>query len=149
MAVVSYLAKRSLKAGVSIGQSVEFEFLCSDIQRRVKVDRSVKKAQGGLREYIKNRSEETYDITTYAVLAEDFDDFRQFLDSVDAGESYTLDPYGSIGTPVQPMLCQMDEDGYTENRVSVRYLSTSFRSFKVADTSASVGRNLISGWDVQ
>lgn len=149
MAYVTYTAKNSLKSGVTAGTSVTYNFDCQDINRKTKVYRSDKASQSGKREYLKTRTDVIYQITTLPVLEADFLNFRQFLDSVDGGESFTFDPYGTSGSPISPMVMSLESDGYDESRVSVRYISTSFSTLVISATSAQTGRSMVAGWDVQ
>lgn len=128
MARVSYTALRSLKAGVTSGNAIDFDFDVSATDRETKVERKDQVAFSGLQETSKERTEELWRVTTIPVLEADFDDFRQFLDSCDGGEIFTFDPYGTLASPVAVKTnCVLDSKGYKEKRVSQRYLSVSFR----------------------
>lgn len=126
MARVSYTAQRSLKAGVSAGTAVDFDFNVSDLDRYTKTARSDRASLGGLRQVLRDRTDVGYRVQTLPVLEADFDDFRQFLDSVDGGEAFTFDPYGTLASPVSPATSILVSTGYRERRVSQRYLATNF-----------------------
>lgn len=126
MARVSYVALRSLQGGVSVDDDIDFDFEVAKADRKTKTDRKDHIALGGAQASIKNRTDEQYMIGTIPVLEADFPDFRQFLDSVDAGEQFTLDPYGTLASPVLALNCVMVSKGYKEKRISERWLSTSF-----------------------
>lgn len=126
MASVTYLALRSRKAGVNENDSVDFDFDVSVVDRSTKPIKGSSISLNGYEETTRDRTDEFYKITTIPVLEADFDDFRQFLDSVDGGETFTFDPYGTNASPVQAMNCILSSKGYTEKRVSQRYLSVTF-----------------------
>jgi len=126
MARVSYVALRSLQGGVSVDDDIDFDFEVSKADRKTKSDRKDHIALSGEQASIKNRTDEQYAVATVPVLEANFPDFRQFLDSVDGGEQFTFDPYGTLAVPVLAMTCVMVSKGYKEKRVSERYLSASF-----------------------
>lgn len=126
MAAVSYTAKRSLRGGVSVDDPIDYDFEVSDVDRQTKPKIGQQISLSGWQETIRDRTDELWRCVTIPVLAADFDHFRQFLDSVDGGEVFTFDPYGTIAVPVDPMSCVLSSKGYKEKRVSQRYLSVSF-----------------------
>ena len=126
MAAVSYTAKRSLRAGVTENDSIDYDFQVSAVDRSTKPKIGQSVSLSGWQETVRDRTDELYRITTVPVLEADFDHFRQFLDSVDGGEQFTLDPYGTIAVPVQAMTCVLSSKGYREKRVSQRYVSVTF-----------------------
>ena len=126
MAAVSYIALRSLRAGVTENDPINYDFEVSAVDRSTKPQTGSQTSLSGWQETIRDRTDELYKITTVPVLEADFDHFRQFLDSCDGGEHFTLDPYGTIAVPVQAMNCILVGRGYKEKRVSQRYLSVTF-----------------------
>jgi len=126
MAAVSYTAKRSLRAGVSVDDAIDYDFSASAIDRSTTPKIGSQTSLSGWQETIRDRTDEFYKITTIPVLEADFDHVRQFLDSCDGGEFFTLDPYGTIAVPVQAMNCILSSKGYKEKRVSQRYISATF-----------------------
>lgn len=126
MAAVSYAAKRSLKGGVSVDDPIDFDFSVSALDRTTKPAIGSQTSLSGYQETIRDRTDIQYKVTTLPVLEAAFDDFRQFLDSVDGGEFFTFDPYGTIAVPVDAQNCIMVSKGYKEKRVSQRYISVSF-----------------------
>ena len=126
MASVSYVAKRSLRAGVSVDDPIDYDFSVSAVDRQAKPKVGKQTSLSGWTETIRDRTDEMYKITTVPVLEADFDHFRQFLDSCDGGQYFTLDPYGTNAVPVQAMNVILESKGYKEKRVSQRYISVSF-----------------------
>lgn len=126
MAAVSYIALRSLRAGVTENDPISYDFEVSAVDRTTKPQTGKAVSLSGWTETVRDRTDELYKITTVPVLEADFDHFRQFLDSCDGGEQFTLDPYGTIAVPVQAMNCILETRGYKEKRVSQRYLSVTF-----------------------
>lgn len=128
MARVSYTALRSLRAGVSANDVIDYDFDVSAADRSTKVERKDQISLGGKQETIKDRTEEHWTVTTLPVLEADFDHFRQFLDSVDGGEPFTFDAFGTLAAPIDVKTdCTLENRGYKEKRVSQRYLSVQFR----------------------
>ena len=123
MASVSYVAKRSLQGGVSVDDNIDLDFNASVIDRSTKPIRSEQISIGGVQETLRDRTDILFTIKTSPVLEADFDDFRQWFDSVDGGEQFTLDPYGTIASPVDAQICVLTSKGYKEKRVSQRYIS--------------------------
>ena len=128
MARVTYTALRSLKAGVNPGTVVTLDFNCEAIDRETTPKETTRIALGGDYETRRERTDVSYAITVSPVLEASFDDFRQFLDSVDGGESFTLDPYGTAGSPVLPVAVTLEKKGYKEQRVAHRYLKANFKA---------------------
>ena len=62
-------------------------------------------------------------MTTGNVATASLSTYRRFLDSALAGNSFTLDPYGSVSPQDDPVTCIMDADSYTESRVDGLSLS--------------------------
>lgn len=127
MARASYTAKRSLMSGVNENDSITYDFELSVIDRQAKPTRKTQIALGGAQETLRERTEMFWNVTTVPVLESDIENFRQFLDSVDGGETFLFDPYGTLAAPVQVMACTLSSKGYTERRVSHRWLSVSFQ----------------------
>lgn len=126
MASVSYTAKRSLRAGVTLNDPIDYDFEVSAVDRSTKPIVGQKTSLSGWQETVRDRTDELYKVVTIPVLESDFDHFRQFLDSVDGGEFFTFDPYGTNAVPVQAMNCVLAMKGYREKRVSQRYISVAF-----------------------
>jgi hypothetical protein len=127
MAAVSYIAKRSLIGGVSVDDPIDLDFSVSKIDRSTKPVVGSMTSLSGWQETMRDRTDVFFAVLTLPVLAADFDDFQQFLDSVDGGELFTFDPYGTIAVPVDAQQCILASKGYKEKRVSQRYLSVSFK----------------------
>lgn len=127
MAAVSYIAKRSLKGGVSVDDPIDLDFSVSQIDRTTKPIVGSMTSLSGYTETQRDRTDVFFAVATLPVLEANFDDFRQFLDSVDGGEYFTFDPYGTIAVPVGAVNCVIASKGYKEKRVSQRYLSVSFK----------------------
>jgi len=126
MASTTYLAQRSLKGGVDPDDEIDFDFDISSADRKTKPKRKDHISLDGSQESVRERTDILYRIKTLPVIEANFDDFRQFLDSVDGGEAFVFDVYGTIASPVDPQPCKMQSKGYTEKRVSDLYLSATF-----------------------
>ena len=126
MARASYTALRSLDTGVTVNDAIDFDFEVTKMDRQTKVKRKDHIALSGDQVATKERTDEIYKVATSPVLEANFQPYRQFLDSVDGGEEFTFDPYGTFAAPVDPKTCVIDHKGYTEKRTNQRYLSVSF-----------------------
>lgn len=126
MASVSYAAKRSLKGGVSVDDPIDFDFSVSSLDRNTKPVVGKQISLSGYQETARDRTDVFFKATSVPVLEANFDDFRQWLDSVDGGEPFTFDAYGTTAVPIDPLNVVLDSKGYREKRVSQRYISVSF-----------------------
>lgn len=126
MPAVSYTALRSLRGGVSVDDPIDLDFSVSQLDRSTKPKIGSQTSLSGWQETVRDRTDESFRVVTVPVLEADFDHFRQLLDSVDGGEFFTFDPYGTIAVPVLALNVILTSKGYKEKRVSQRYLSASF-----------------------
>ena len=102
------------------GQSYDIDnFLVERADRNVKVVKNVQRAlSGGQPEVLTHRRDVTFDITTGLILEADIKKWREFLASVEGGESFTLDRYGTVASPSEPLLVYLEDDSYSEVRDS-------------------------------
>ncbi len=111
-----------------LGQSYDIEFSARQLERSVRVDRKVQTALGGQRETLLNRRDVFWDIGTRIIDESELAQWREFLASVEGGETFTLDPYGTIASPDNPVACVLDRPDYSERRVSsVKRYTIAFR----------------------
>lgn len=97
--------------------SIDVRFTADDRQRQVTKIQSV--ALSGNTETLTQRREDFFNITSQVLdtTATNYDQFIEFLDSCESGETFDFDRVGSVATPVDPRTCRIDGNGYTEQRL--------------------------------
>lgn len=124
MTAVTYLAKRSLISGHSVGAEYSLNLKCTDINPRRTVSRTVKVPLAGVGAEVTRN----YAYIEYAVVlaplagGTPLASITEFLDSCE-DQSFTFDPYGSIATPgtsPAPFVARLKGDGYALERVLKR-----------------------------
>lgn len=132
MSHIVYTAKRSVMDSHSIETEYEFEVALNKFERSAKREQETSPSLSGVRFTVLHRIDVFYDIST--VPLSDLlviDQMREFLDSVAAGEQFTLDVYGEIGAPDDPRTFIIDGD-YKENMVDISgFYSFSFKALAV------------------
>ena len=106
-----YIATESIVAGHSVGDQVVLEIDTQDSRRSRRVEKDVQRSLGGAIEVLKHRSEVTWSIQFEPVAGYRLDLLRQFLDSTEGGEPFTMDLYGSSSSPTA---VKRVDDGYEE-----------------------------------
>lgn len=105
MAYVTYTAvdRDSLVSGHSAGTSYDLDFRAASIARPRKRDVEASVSLSGKTETLFNRQDKVWSITTTLVSDADYAQWEEFLDSVAAGEPFTLDAYASgAASPSDP-----------------------------------------------
>src|SRR5690606_19493240 len=82
-----------------------------EARRSVVTEKTAQTSEGGNMEVLKHRSEVTWDLTFEPVSGSKLDQLREFLDSTEGGEQFTIDPYG---TASQPLAVKRIDNGYSE-----------------------------------
>jgi hypothetical protein len=111
MGNVVYSATESLLPFRSAGQVVSFEIDFQEAKRSRSVEKTVQRSEGGSMEVLKHRAEGTWSITFEPVNGVKLDQLREFLDSTEGGEAFTMDAYGTSSAPRQ---VKRLDDGYSE-----------------------------------
>lgn len=100
------------------GQQYSIEFTPRKLERRARVKREQHVALGGSSETIRHRRDVYWDIVTGRVLEAQLAQWREFLASVEAEETFTIDLYGTIAVPgTQIFEAVLDSDDYSEDRL--------------------------------
>jgi hypothetical protein len=103
------------KRGLNQAYSIEAGLSVAD--RSVKVVRNQKQALGGgSPETLLHRRDVFLDIRTTSLEEVVMPQWREFLASVEGGESFTFDRYGSLAVPVEPKTVELASDSYAEMR---------------------------------
>ena len=110
------------KRGLNV--SYDLEFYSERVERSVVVKRSRQQPMGGgAPEVLVQRREAIIDVTVIGPLGEPLTEaqmpqWREFLASVEGGEAFTLDRYGTVAVPVESLSCVLESDTYMEERVA-------------------------------
>lgn len=116
---VTYTAVRSLIGGHSAATDYSLTFKASASERMAKTTRNSQTSLGGQTESLRVRQDVMWEIETNVVLEADIPNWREFLDSVDNCETFTLDLTGTVAVPVDPVSVEMVEDSYSEQRLGL------------------------------
>jgi len=86
-------------------------------------------ALDGSRETLRHRADKFWLITTDVIHRDNLKYWEEFFASIEAGELFTLDPYGTISTPDNPVSVEIEEGSYTPKMVgnSVYHNQFTFR----------------------
>lgn len=117
-----------------LGQNYNLEFYSGMIDRSVKVMRtSHQPLGGGAPETLLQRRETYVDVTVIGPNGDGIPEasmpqWREFLASVEGGEPFIYDRYGTIASPVEPKSAMLSSDGYQERRIdSIRSYTLAFQ----------------------
>jgi len=111
MGTFTYTASESLRPGRLIGDLVSFDIQVQDARRSRQVQKEVATSLGGAIEVIKHRGEVTWSITFEPANGVKLLQLREFLDSTEGGEPFSMDLYGAQSEPVN---VKRTDDSYTE-----------------------------------
>lgn len=100
-----------------LNESYQIEAGLEVADRRVKTVRSLKQPiGGGAPEVLLHRREVYLDVRTTSLEEAVMPQWREFLASVEGGELFTFDRYGTIAAPVEPKSVMLVSDDYREAR---------------------------------
>lgn len=111
MGNLTYTASRSLVPGHAAGDQFTLEIGITEATRTRNVDKVTLKSKGGAIETLRYAGSSEWQVTFQPVYGFDLDLLREALDSVEGGESFTLDLYGSAATPLN---VKRTDAAYTE-----------------------------------
>jgi len=100
-----------------LGESYSLEIgVRSD--RSAKVNRNVQQPLGGgAPEVLLHRRDTVIAVTTGYITEAQIAQWREFLASVEGGETFTIDLLGTVAVPVDPLSVMLESEEYTEMRV--------------------------------
>lgn len=116
MTAVTYTAKRSLIPGHSANTSYSMDLLVVALPTSRQVSNERQEAIDGTRETIRLYVCEIWDITLAIAYGTRAAQIKEFLDSVEDGEVFTFDPYGTANTPNNPLSAEIESKGYNRGR---------------------------------
>lgn len=119
---------KSNSAYTQVGEPYSLEFdSVSVLTRAPSTQGTARLAIDGTREYLAQRDEVLWDVTTGIIDRSEYDPTRRFLESTARGASFTFDPYGSLATPDDPRQVTLESNTHAEQTTGSRLLNTSFR----------------------
>ena len=104
------------------GQSYDLGFFPSVLSRNVEMVRKSARSLGGAMETLTQRRDVFFTINTGPLAEESLNQWREFLASVEGGESFLFDSQGIPGIPSTPFLAVLDSEKYQEDRLSTSLL---------------------------
>jgi len=101
-----------------LGESYNLETDSEQISRSVAVNRNVKKPlDGGAPEVLLHAREVFIDVRTGYIPEAQIKQWREFLASVEGGETLTFDAYGTVAVPVDPVSVILETADYSDARI--------------------------------
>lgn len=117
MAVVSYLAKRSLTGGANVDDTIVLDLLLADLEASREVDRTVHTSLSRQRETVYRAGEDVWDAVTKPMTGQDVLDVKMFLDSVESGQAFSFSAYQtSSDSPLNYQSVFLISSGYSRPR---------------------------------
>lgn len=116
MTAVTYTARRSLIPGhtATTSYSLDLNVVDMPIDREPSV--TIQKSLDGHEEAIRFHAVEFYNVSLSLHSAAQIAAIKEFLDSVEAKETFTFDAYGSASAPVSPLTATLESPGYQLQR---------------------------------
>ena len=122
MATIIYTAKRSLAPGHVEGEEYLLEIgILDDANRRVATEKDVQRSLGGAMETLRHRHDVMWTLTLEPTQGKNMPLVREFLDSTDGGEAFSIDLYGQYAQMVNV------------KRIDTQYSETAFMRVGSAD----------------
>ena len=123
MSIFTYTARRELSPGTSSLQLVtrDFRLLSRRLKRRAEVRQNT--SLSGSVESILLRSEKHYSCQSQSIDPRSLDEAKilEFLASVENGELFTFDRYGSVAVPDNPVSCLMVSKVFSETELGNKF----------------------------
>ena len=128
MASVTYTALRSIIAGHTSGTAYTIDFNAQVLDRSKKAVSNKSQSLGGQTEILRVRKDVFWAVTSDYITEADRPQWEEFLDSVDAGEAFTFDAYGTSASPDNAISVELDSADYDVKRVdAIQYYTFTFK----------------------
>ena len=109
-------------------QSYQIEFGCRKLEPSRQIKRHDHVAVGGNSRSVLHRIDSLWDVETGRLLESQMPQWDEFFASVAAGETFTFDAYGTIGTPDDPRAAKLVGSDWRHGRLgATRRYTTSFQ----------------------
>ncbi len=99
------------------GQAYSIEIAVARLDPDRQIIKHIKRAQSGDAETLRVRADRLWSLTTDWISPSDQPLWTEFLTSVEAGEIFEFDPYGTIDDPDRPRIVESLDDAITPQRV--------------------------------
>ena len=131
MGYISYTALRKIMTGHQSGDLYEMEIPFARFDSSMRIQKKSHTSLGGQQETVLTRVDNEIGITIGEFSRTQLGQMREFIHSVAAGETFTVDAYGTVSTIDDPICVQMTSNSVREQRVGT---SDFFKiSFKVRE----------------
>lgn len=114
MAVFTYIAKRSVIGGHTAGLEYSLEIGIQASPRTREIVKTEQRSRGGATEVLYHRADVTRQITLRPLRGSELAAVHEFLDSVEGGESFEFDMYGTIASPGTAVNCIRIDESVTD-----------------------------------
>lgn len=102
-----------------LNQQYDLEFSLTEATRSAKTLRNESESLSGVIETLRYRHTAYWEIVTEWLTEAKMPQWREFIHSVDARETFTFDLKGTVAAPVSAISCTLDSVSYNEERRSV------------------------------
>lgn len=127
MTAITYTALRDLAPGHTAGTEYTIDVPMSAADRERKPNRTRHRSLSGVSEHYVHHRDVLWHFTTEPLPAAEYAQVREFLASVDGGEAFTIDPYGTTASPDAPFAAELESEGHRDDRHgSANVFSASF-----------------------
>lgn len=116
MTAVQYTARRSLIPGHSVSTAYSLDLACQDLGPARDPAVEASQSLNGRRETLRYFAVETYAVTTAPLAGAALLAVKEFLDSCEASEEFSWDPYGTVAAPLTPLTATLEKGGYGMTR---------------------------------
>lgn len=128
MTAITYVAKRRIASDHTVDTEYTLDVGMQEITPRDQPVGEQSVSQGGRMETVLDRVETVWQFTTTELETDttEADHMREFIASAMDGQTLTIDPYGTSGSPDNPISAVLVHDDSAPNRISL-YQIFSFR----------------------
>ena len=134
MSVITYTAnaRATLMSGHTAGVSYSFEINFMQHDKKYLSPKTAHQSLGGVVETVLRSTTDEVDITMGLYDSTDVEQIEEFIKSVAAGETFTIDLDGTIATPDAPLNAVINGNGHKPQRYGPRTYSLSFSVYLTA-----------------
>jgi len=133
MSVITYTAhsRADLISGHTAGNQYQFEIPFMAFDRSFNSPKAQYQSLSGAVETVLQRLDQTYSAVIGPYDITDQDQVQEFIQSVANGETFSIDIYGTIASPVADIDVKLRGSSNTEQRYGARLFTLPFNLFKV------------------
>lgn len=119
MPFATYVARYGLAPNHVAGVTYTISFDLTRFDKRTEVLRRRPRALAGNAETLYFGKVVRYDVTLLPIQGIDSALIREFLESTLDGQAFLFDPYGTPDAQREPIQCDREDEGHTEQRVTI------------------------------